>query len=161
MLFKVLYTIKSPWSHLIRVGHYHDDMYMFIFFIDRPGPKAHSYRLGHGMYSVVYGTVHYKETLKSFEIRVGHSHGFGFLSVAIFPWLCRKRREQYSYIYLRYRMVVVNQWWSILNTRMFYLVVYINFDIILFWTVLFDGNRLYFPVVICPLVWTVTVWINA
>ena len=30
-------------------------------------------------------TVHYKEPLKSFEIRVGHSPGFGVPSVAILP----------------------------------------------------------------------------
>ena len=33
----------------------------------------------------IYGTVHYKEPLKSFEIRVGHSPGFGLPSVAILP----------------------------------------------------------------------------
>ena len=32
----------------------------------------------HGVYSTVYGTVHYKEHLKWFEIRVGHSPRFGF-----------------------------------------------------------------------------------
>ena len=47
----------------------------------------------HGIYSAAYGTVHYKEPLKSFEIRVGHSPGFGLPSVAILPWLCRKRRK--------------------------------------------------------------------
>ena len=31
-------------------------------------------------------------TKKSFEIRVGHSPGFGLPSVAILPWVCRKRR---------------------------------------------------------------------
>ena len=30
-----------------------------------------------GVYSAAYGTVHYKEPLKSYEIRVGHSPGFG------------------------------------------------------------------------------------
>ena len=35
------------------------------------------------MYSAVYGTVNYKEPLKSFEIRVGHSPSFGHPSVAI------------------------------------------------------------------------------
>ena len=45
-----------------------------------------------GVYSGAYGTVHYKEPLKSFEIRVGHSPGFGLPSVAILPWLCRKPR---------------------------------------------------------------------
>ena len=34
----------------------------------------------HGVYSAAYGTVHYKEPLKSFEIRVGHSPGFGLPS---------------------------------------------------------------------------------
>ena len=36
-----------------------------------------------GVYSVDYGTVHYKEPLKSFKIRVGHSPGFGLPSVAM------------------------------------------------------------------------------
>ena len=45
----------------------------------------------HGVYSAAYGTVHYKEPLKSFEIRVGHSPGFELPSVAILPWLFRKR----------------------------------------------------------------------
>ena len=39
----------------------------------------------HGVYSAAYGTVHYKEPLKSFKIRVGHSPGFGLPSVAILP----------------------------------------------------------------------------
>ena len=38
-----------------------------------------------GMYSAGYGTVHYKEPLKSFQIRVGNSLGFGIHSVAILP----------------------------------------------------------------------------
>ena len=50
-----------------------------------------------GLCSAAYGTVYYKESLTSFEIRVGHSPGFRLLSVAILPWLCRK---QYSYIYI-------------------------------------------------------------
>ena len=32
------------------------------------------------MYSAAYGTVHYKEPLKSFKIKVGHSPGFCFNS---------------------------------------------------------------------------------
>ena len=44
-----------------------------------------------GVYSAAYGTVHYKEPLKSFEIRVGHIFGFGLPSVAILSRLCRKR----------------------------------------------------------------------
>ena len=43
------------------------------------------------MCSAVYGTVHYKELLKSFEIRVGHSPGFGLPSVAILT-LCALSR---------------------------------------------------------------------
>ena len=39
----------------------------------------------HGVYSAAYGTVHYKEPLKSFEIGLGHSPGFGLPSVAILP----------------------------------------------------------------------------
>ena len=38
-----------------------------------------------GVYSAAYGTLYYEEPLKSFEIRVGHSPGFGFPSVAILP----------------------------------------------------------------------------
>ena len=38
-----------------------------------------------GVYSAAYGSVHYKEPLKLFEIRVGHSPGFGLSSVAILP----------------------------------------------------------------------------
>ena len=41
------------------------------------------------MYSAAYGTEH----LKSFEIRMGHSPGFGLPFVAILPLLCRKRRK--------------------------------------------------------------------
>ena len=37
--------------------------------------------------------VHNKEPLKSFEIRVGHSPGFGLNSVEILQWFCRKRRQ--------------------------------------------------------------------
>ena len=39
----------------------------------------------HGVYSAAYGTVHYKESLKSFEIGVRYSPGFGLPSVAILP----------------------------------------------------------------------------
>ena len=46
-----------------------------------------------GMYSAAYGTLHYKELLKSFEKRVVHSPVFGLSSVPILPWLCRKRRK--------------------------------------------------------------------
>ena len=45
----------------------------------------------HEVCSAVYGTVHYKELLKSFEIRVGHSPGFGLPSVAILT-LCALSR---------------------------------------------------------------------
>ena len=39
----------------------------------------------HGVYRTAYGIVHYKEPLNSFEIKVGHSPGFGLPSVAILP----------------------------------------------------------------------------
>ena len=39
----------------------------------------------YGVYSAAYGTVKNTETLKSFEIRVGHSPGFGLPSVVILP----------------------------------------------------------------------------
>ena len=41
----------------------------------------------------VYCTVHCEEPLKSFEVRIGHIPGFGLPSVAILPWLYRKRRK--------------------------------------------------------------------
>ena len=43
-----------------------------------------------GACSAAYGTVHYKEPLKSFEIRVGHSPDFGLPSVAILLLLVQK-----------------------------------------------------------------------
>ena len=60
----------------------------------------------HGVHSAAYGTVHYKEPLKSFEIRVGHSPGYELPSVAILPWLCRKRRKA-IFIYSDYPPVQV------------------------------------------------------
>ena len=39
----------------------------------------------HGVYSAAYGTVHYKEPLKSFEITEVHSPSFGLPSFAILP----------------------------------------------------------------------------
>ena len=68
-----------------------------------------------GVCSAAYGTVHYKEPLMSFEIRVGHSPSFGLPSVAILPWLCRKRRKTifthlpwsvYKYVIGRYDLNV-------------------------------------------------------
>ena len=61
----------------------------------------------HGMYSAAYGTVHYEEPLRSFEIRVGHSPGFGLPSVAILPWLCRKRRKAIIYIQYIYTNKII------------------------------------------------------
>ena len=52
------------------------------------------------MYSAVYGTVHYKETLKSFEIRVGHSPGSGLPSVAILLQCAESDVKQYTYTYI-------------------------------------------------------------
>ena len=53
----------------------------------------------HGVYSAVDGTVLYKKTLKSFEIRVGHSPGFGLPSVAILPLCAESDVKQYTYIH--------------------------------------------------------------
>ena len=39
----------------------------------------------HGVYSAANGTVHYKEPLRSLEIRVWHSLGFALPSVPILP----------------------------------------------------------------------------
>ena len=39
----------------------------------------------YGQYIAAYGTVHYKEPLKSLEIEIGHSLGFGLPFVAILP----------------------------------------------------------------------------
>ena len=47
----------------------------------------------YGVYSAAYGTAHYEEPLKSFEIRVGHNSGFRLPFVAILPLLYRKRRK--------------------------------------------------------------------
>ena len=53
------------------------------------------------VYSAAYDTVHFIEPLKSFEIRVGHSPGFRLPSVAILPWMCRKRsKAKLIYIYI-------------------------------------------------------------
>ena len=49
-------------------------------------------------YSAIHGigpTVHYKEPLKSFEIRVGHSPDFGLHSVAILPQCAESDVKQY------------------------------------------------------------------
>ena len=51
----------------------------------------------HRVYSAIYGTVHYKEPLKSFEIRVGHSPGFGLPSVAILSHCAESDVKQYSH----------------------------------------------------------------
>ena len=48
------------------------------------------------MYTAVDGTVHYKETLRLFKIRAGHSPGFGFSSVAILPQCAESEVKQYS-----------------------------------------------------------------
>ena len=50
----------------------------------------------HGVYSAVYGTVHYEKTLKSFKIRVGHRPGFGLPCVAILPHCTESDVKQYS-----------------------------------------------------------------
>ena len=50
----------------------------------------------HGVYSAAYDTVHYEELLKLFEIRVGHSPGFGLPDVAILPHCAERDVKQYS-----------------------------------------------------------------
>ena len=37
----------------------------------------------HGVYSAAYATVHYKEPLKSFQITVENSPGFGFHNITM------------------------------------------------------------------------------
>ena len=50
----------------------------------------------HGVYSAAYGTVHYKEPLKSYEfIGVEHSPGFGLPSVAILPQCAESDVKRY------------------------------------------------------------------
>ena len=44
-----------------------------------------AYTVLKGVFGAAYGTVHCKEPLKSFEIRVGHSPGFGFPSFLMDP----------------------------------------------------------------------------
>ena len=44
--------------------------------------------------------LHYKEPLRSFEIRVGHSTGFGFPSVAILPQCAESDIKQYIHIHI-------------------------------------------------------------
>ena len=39
----------------------------------------------HGVYRTVYGTVHHKKPLKTSEVRVGHSPGFGLPSDSLLP----------------------------------------------------------------------------
>ena len=48
------------------------------------------------MYSAAYGTVYYKKTSRSFEIRVEHSTGFGLRSVVILPQCAESDVKQYS-----------------------------------------------------------------
>ena len=119
-LFSVVWLGQTKSSNCLLYKSALTAVYLFIAG-DGPTPMAHSYRLGlvtwgyqvripvgtdicgcaytvlqpvqiHGVYSAAYGTVHYKEPLKSFERRVGHSPGSGLPSVATLPWLGRKRR---------------------------------------------------------------------
>ena len=62
----------------------------------------------HGVYSAVYDTVHYKESLKVFEIRVWHSPGFGLPSVAILHQYAESNVKQYTYICTRMEMFYNN-----------------------------------------------------
>ena len=60
----------------------------------------------HGVYSAVYGTVRCKEPLKSFEIRVGNSPGFGLSYVAIIASIMYRERRTAIYIYYVLSMLV-------------------------------------------------------
>ena len=51
-----------------------------------------------GVYGAIYDTVHYREPLKSFEIRVGHSPGFDLPSVAILTQCAESDVQQYIHI---------------------------------------------------------------
>ena len=53
----------------------------------------------HGVYRNFFGTVHFKESSKSFEIRVGHSLGFGLSFVAILPQCAERDIKKYSLIH--------------------------------------------------------------
>ena len=72
-----------------------------------------------GVYSAAYGTVHYKEPLKSCEIRVGHSPSFGLLSVAILPWLCSKRSKA-IFIYIHIKIYISHSHCVLYNITMCY-----------------------------------------
>ena len=62
----------------------------------------------HGVYSAAYGTVHYKEPSKSFEIIVGHSPALGFLLSRYCHDCAGSDVKQYSYIFTV---------WGILTTK--------------------------------------------
>ena len=51
------------------------------------------------VYSAAYDTVHYKGTLESFELKVGHSPGFGFLLPRHCHDCAKSDVKQYSYSY--------------------------------------------------------------
>ena len=73
----------GPFSLYVHKGGLKPDSFHFISqTVQRPG-----------VYSAAYGTVHYKEPLKSFGIRVGDSPGFALLSVTILPRFYRKQRK--------------------------------------------------------------------
>ena len=65
------YQVRIPvWKDICRRGC----AYTVLQTVKRPG-----------VYSAACGTVHYKESLKLFEIRVARSPGFGLPSVAMLP----------------------------------------------------------------------------
>ena len=61
----------------------------------------------YALYSAVYGAVHYKEPLKSFEIRVCHSPGFGLPFVPILPYCVDSDVKQYSLTHHLHLVVTV------------------------------------------------------
>ena len=81
-------NLEVPGSNPGRAGFCHRGCaYTVLQTVERPG-----------VYSAVYGTVHYKEPLKSFEIKVGHSSGFGHPLSRYCHDCAESDVKQYSYI---------------------------------------------------------------
>ena len=75
------------WRYQVRIPGHRGCAYTVPQIVQRPG-----------VYSAAYGTVHYKEPLKSFEIRVGQSSGF---LLSRYGHDCAESDvKQYSYSYM-------------------------------------------------------------
>ena len=101
----MLITLTFIWSHLAPMAHsYRLRLVTWRYQEPDISHRGFAYTVlqtvqRYGVYSAAYGTVHYREPSKSFEIRVGHNPGFGLPPVTILPLLCRKRRTA-IFIYL-------------------------------------------------------------